>query len=183
MTREEAMEILEEVSDLDDSIYAYNQEYGIALRMAINALQGHETTLEKVANDYGLTVDGVSFALDQYQTVLCNITHNRMSKLGYYADDILRLVDNVQCEGCELMEEQKPRVMSVEDIKWLENGHVVWIEFSDGRLLPFIVEDGCLMRWRSLWRICEEAFHDEDYEARAWSSRPSDKLRGETPWN
>lgn len=47
MTREEAIEILEEVSDLDDSIYAYNHEYGIALRMAINALQGQEIQKEE----------------------------------------------------------------------------------------------------------------------------------------
>ena len=31
----------------------------------------HMKTLEQVAADYGLTPDGVSFALEQYQKVIC----------------------------------------------------------------------------------------------------------------
>ena len=72
--------------------------------------------------------------------------------------------------------------MTVNEISALDNGSVVWIEFTDGRLLPMIVEDGVLMRWRYLWRICEDAFCDEDYGARAWTSRPDEKRRAETPW-
>ena len=77
---------------------------------------------------------------------------------------------------------QEPRVMTVNEISALDNGSVVWIEFTDGRLLPMIVEDGVLMRWMYLWRICEDAFCDEDYRARAWTSRPDEKRRAETPW-
>ena len=78
-----------------------------ALEMAVDALKAHETNLEQLAEAYGLTVDGVQFALEQYQTVICEITHGRMSKLSYFADDILRLANDLQCEGCEL---QEPRV-------------------------------------------------------------------------
>ena len=38
-TREEAIEILEEVKELDDSIYQYNGKYLEALKMAIKALE------------------------------------------------------------------------------------------------------------------------------------------------
>jgi len=101
MTREDAAAILEEVKTNDDSMFAYNEPYMIAIDMAIDALKARETSLEKVASDYGLTVDGVRFALDQYQRVICEITHSRMSKLSYYADDILRLANDIQCDYCE----------------------------------------------------------------------------------
>lgn len=42
MTRHEAIEILEEVKMLDDSMFAYSQAYNDALEMAIEALQAQE---------------------------------------------------------------------------------------------------------------------------------------------
>lgn len=42
MTREEAVEILEEVKTLDDSMFAYAQAYNDALDMAIEALKAQE---------------------------------------------------------------------------------------------------------------------------------------------
>lgn len=74
----------------------------------IDLLKARVGGLEKVAADYGLTVDGVSFALEQYQTVISEITHGRMSKLSYYARDILSVANDVQCNGCELKEPQEP---------------------------------------------------------------------------
>ena len=58
--------------------------------------------LEELAEYYGLTPDGVQFALEQYQKVICDITHSRMSKLSYFADDILRVANDVQCDYCEM---------------------------------------------------------------------------------
>lgn len=104
MTRQEAIDILDEIETIDDSMVAYNKAYAEALNMAISALQAQETTIEKVAEDYGLTVDGVSFALEQYGKVIYDITNGMLSKLGYCAEDILRLANDVQCEGCELKE-------------------------------------------------------------------------------
>ena len=86
-------------------------------------------------------------------------------------------------DALALLKAQEPRVMTVSEIGALSNGDVVWVEFTDGRLLPMMVEDGCLMRWRFLWRICEDAFLDDDYKARAWTSRPTDEQRKATPWN
>ena len=82
-----------------------------------------------------------------------------------------------------LLKAQEARVMTVSEIGALANGDVVWVEFTDGRLLPMMVEDGCLMRWRFLWRICEDAFYDENYKARAWTSRPTEEQREKEPWN
>lgn len=90
--------------------------------------------------------------------------------------------DQIIVDALKLLKAQEPRVMTVNEISALDNGSVVWIEFTDGRLLPMIVEDGVLMRWRYLWRTCEDAFHDEDYKARAWTSRPTDEVRRATPW-
>ena len=81
-----------------------------------------------------------------------------------------------------LLKARMPRVMTVSEIGTLVNGDVVWVEFTDGRLLPMMVEDGCLMRWRFLWRICEYAFYDEDYKARAWTSCPTDEQREKVKW-
>ena len=43
MTREEAIDILEEVKELDDSIYQYNTKYLKALDVAIKALEQEPT--------------------------------------------------------------------------------------------------------------------------------------------
>ena len=43
MTNREAINLLEEVRVLDDSIYAYNKAYSEALEMALTALEAEET--------------------------------------------------------------------------------------------------------------------------------------------
>lgn len=123
MTREEAVAVLEEVKTNDDSMFAYSEPYMIALDMAIDALKARETSLEKVASDYGLTVGGVEFALQEYQTVICEITHSRMSKLTYYARDILSLANDLQCDGCELKDPQEPIKASIKDS---DGGNTHW---------------------------------------------------------
>lgn len=44
MTKHEAIEVLEEVKMLDDSMFAYSQVYNDALDMAIEALKAQEPT-------------------------------------------------------------------------------------------------------------------------------------------
>lgn len=58
-------------------------------------------SLRKIAREYGLTPDGVEFALKQYQRVICEITGSRMSKLSYYANDIISVANDYLCEGCD----------------------------------------------------------------------------------
>ena len=64
-------------------------------------------TLKKIADKYGLTKEGVDFALSQYQDVIYEITNGRMSKLCYYSTDILAVADACRCEGCEYLEREK----------------------------------------------------------------------------
>lgn len=109
ITREKAIEALEKAKGLDDQFYAYTPiHYLESINMAIEALKAQETPIERVASDYGLKVDGVRFALEQYQTVICEITRSRMSKLSYFANDIIQLANEMMCEGCELQEAQEP---------------------------------------------------------------------------
>ena len=86
-------------------------------------------------------------------------------------------------DALALLKAQEPRVMTVDDIKELDDGAVVWVEFSDGRLLPMVVDGGCLMRWQYIWRICDGMFYDDDYKSRAWTSRPTDKQRKAVKWD
>ena len=57
--------------------------------------------------DYEMEPEFIRFALRQYVTVMMTITGNRMSKLGYKAEDILRVMNDYYCEECreEIREE------------------------------------------------------------------------------
>lgn len=88
----------------------------------------------------------------------------------------------IAVEALALIRPKGAQIITVDEIKALEDGSVVWVEFSDGRLLPMLVEDGCLHRWLYSWRICDDVFYDEDYKARAWTSRPTDAQREATKW-
>ena len=63
-----------------------------------------DDTLEKVAEDFGLTAEGVRYALSQYQKILCEITHGMLSKLSYDANDVIRYAQDKWCETCEIAE-------------------------------------------------------------------------------
>ena len=51
MTKHEAIEVLEEVKMLDDSMFAYSQAYNDALNMAIEALKTQEPKMVHVTAD------------------------------------------------------------------------------------------------------------------------------------
>ena len=134
------------------------------------------TEIERVISDIELKVVAVLKAQERDLAYIHDNLHNMLkyTLLG-------RAV-----EGCEIGmtdSEKEPHVMTVSEIGALDNGCVVWVEFSDGQLLPMMVEDGCLMRWRYLWRICEDAFYDDDYRARAWTSRPTKEQMEATAWD
>ena len=62
-------------------------------------------TLEEVAERWGLTPEGVEFALQQYKTVICEITHGMLSKLTYDAKTVLDVAQERWCETCDLKNE------------------------------------------------------------------------------
>lgn len=62
--------------------------------------------LKKIAENHGLTKQGVDYALTQYQIVINEITHGMMSKLSYDAKDIIRVAQERWCDTCELKEQE-----------------------------------------------------------------------------
>lgn len=79
-------------------------------------------TLKKVAENHGLTKDGVDYALRQYQIIINEITHGMLSKLSYDAHDVLRYAQERWCDTCELKLPEDPdrvRVVRCRDcVEW-----------------------------------------------------------------
>lgn len=62
--------------------------------------------LKEIAENHGLTPEGVDYALTQYQIVICEITHGMLSKLSYDAKDIIRTAQERWCNTCDLKEQE-----------------------------------------------------------------------------
>lgn len=56
----------------------------------------------RLFRDYEMKPEDIRFSLEQYQIVIGNLTNGRMSKLNYYARDIISEVNDCFCDGCEL---------------------------------------------------------------------------------
>ncbi len=65
-------------------------------------------TIEEIADRWGLTPEGVDYALEQYVKVMCDITHGMLSKLTYDAEFVLQTAQERWCDTCELKEAQEP---------------------------------------------------------------------------
>ena len=50
-------------------------------------------SLKKLCNDYGLTPEGVRHAIETYQSIICEITGDRLSKLTYDKGVILEAAE------------------------------------------------------------------------------------------
>ena len=180
----DCLEILRDIDSLDLTKNERANLHGSilsAVEDAIALLKVRETPIEKTALDYGLTPDGIEFALQQYQKVICEITHSRMSKLSYYADDILRVANEVWCDYCEIKEAQEPRVMTSDEIDTLKNGEIVWYEQHgiDGDFISPMVANG-----RGFIGNADMGVNMcyLDNNERVWTSRPSDAQREATAW-
>ena len=97
-------------------------------------------TLEEVAENYGLTPEGVDYALKQYQIVLCEITHGVLSKLSYDAKDVIRIAQERWCDTCDLKErEEETETIRCEDCKfWRKNTEfcVLWSNVCLAQRVP-----------------------------------------------
>lgn len=71
--------------------------------------------LKEIAENHGLTPEGVDYALTQYQIVICEITHGMMSKPSYDARDIIRTAQERWCDTCDLKEQGVGSWISVKD--------------------------------------------------------------------
>lgn len=75
-------------------------------------------TLESICEKYGLTEEGVDYALSQYGTVICEITKGLLSKLTYSAEYIIQTAQERWCDTCDLKDiEAEP----------VRHGHWIWI--------------------------------------------------------
>lgn len=81
-------------------------------------------TLKQVAENHGLTPDGVDYALRQYQIILCEITGGMLSKLSYDAHDVLTYAQDRWCEKCDLKAQEpvEPEKLTVLDYGSMESG-------------------------------------------------------------
>ena len=131
MTIERAIEILDPEHRVPCDSLKTVQE---ACRMGVEAL--------RVAENHGLTIEGLDYALRQYQIVICEITHGMMSKLTYDAKDIIRIAQDRWCDTCDLKETIPLTGDEAESIISFIKGH----ERED---IPDEVWDICM-------RLCDE---------------------------
>lgn len=73
----------------------------------------HNNFLKKICADFGLTPAGIEYALQQYQTVICELTNSRLSKLTYSASIVCQEAYN--CFEDDFKENNKPEWISVKD--------------------------------------------------------------------
>lgn len=187
--REKVIEKLEEAMMLSEAANECKVTLGYGVVEDILALlKAQETNLEKVADDYGLTIDGVAFALEQYQTIICEITHGMMSKLTYRAHDVLQTAQERWCDICELKEAQEPHIMTLEElVAWQKQPIMardpIYVEYREGK--GFGAPHWAMDNFGFNVASCRDNYRAGVYGIllRCWTSRPDEKRRAETPWN
>ena len=183
--------------------------YGLCLECPYNAAPGtddysgcfqlHKDAAElfefikKICDDHGLTADGIGFAMSQYQHVISEITGGLLSKLTYKADYILDTVRERWCEGCDLKEEQVPRVLALEEVLegsgggWAED----WLEAceEDGTPEERVLRQVAWCRGCVIDGTCSSLdadrlreFYLRKYGTRIWTGLPTDEQRMAEPW-
>ena len=91
--------------------------------------------LKEIAENHGLTPEGVDYALTQYQIVICEITHGMLSKLSYDAKYIIRTAQERWCDTCDLKEPVEPKLVGVNTWTCGECGALIgWEDFTQSGL-------------------------------------------------
>ena len=88
MTREEAVEILEEVKTLDDSMFAYSQAYNDALDMAIEALKAQEPRVMTWQEVIGAAIECKPLYIEVKDSVDKEPGDDRCAMVTQYKDSI-----------------------------------------------------------------------------------------------
>lgn len=55
----------------------------------------------RLFRDSEMTPEDIRFSLTQYLTVMEELTGSRMTKLNYYARDVISVVNDYFCDNCE----------------------------------------------------------------------------------
>lgn len=62
----------------------------------------------KLFREYEMSPEDIRFSLENYRIVIYSLTNGRMSKLNYYASDIISEVNDCFCDGCYKLDEPTP---------------------------------------------------------------------------
>jgi len=106
--------------------------------------------LKKIAENHGLTPEGVDYALTQYQIVICEITHGMMSKLSYDAKDIIRMAQERWCDTCDLKEQEavEPDAsLMIPDLYYCGNCKTELLDTGAGYRPKYCPECGRKVKW------------------------------------
>ena len=143
-------------------------------------------SLKAICDDYGLTPEGVRYALKQYQRVVVELTNSRFSKLTYPADLIINTAIDCFQEDArrEAEEAHAARIMTFDEVI-RSTVDPVYLQDNDGEeywLMYFgFLKDIYLGRDKD-GRIRD--FRKETYGKtwRCWTKRPNDK-QWEMKWD
>ena len=144
--------------------------------------------LKSICDDFGLTPDGVRYALEQYQRVVTELTGGRFSKLTY---DAALIIDEVEACRADLCGEcdMQARLMTLEEA---QGADYCWFEsYMTGVAQPASVQISAELwhgKHTSDIEFCGWSTHfvlDEEYGKawRCWTTRPTDEQREAAKWN
>lgn len=142
-------------------------------------------TLKQIAENYGLTPEGVVYALRQYQIVMTEITHGMLSKLSYDAHDVLRYAQERWCDTCDLKAEQESKVMTPEEAKSIKSFERVWLEirFLESIYHVKILQFNKSPAFEQIDRPIGASWKDYQSSWRLWTNEPTDEQREAAKWN
>lgn len=114
-------------------------------------------TLKKVAENHGLTKEGVDYALSQYQIIISEITYGMLSKLSYDAHDVLAYAQDRWCETCELKQPAVEAVPLDKLCECLVRKRIGFVDEVDGKWMTGELTKGA---WAALIREWMEELDD-----------------------
>ena len=142
-------------------------------------------SLKSICRDYGLSSEGVRYALEQYQKVIFEITDGLLSKLTYDADTIINKA--YECYERAFENYNEPRVMTLEEVKAFDWEYCYLEEERlPGKEYRAVCGDYALtcITWPCVTSMRIQ-HGDESYgrKWRCWTAKPTDEQRGAVKWD
>ena len=151
MTKAEAIEILQRfkervvTDDLETTCRVERENE--AIDIAVACIEDSTDRICEIAEKYGLTQEGVDYALEQYQNVIVEITDGFFSKLTYDARTICNKA--YECYEAAFLEDRKFAVESAPIVTFEKK----WISVQDrmpkkdGQYLVALATGGVTSAW------------------------------------
>ena len=91
-------------------------------------------------------------------------------------------------DAIELLEAQKPQVMTLKEVVAAKQGTVVWLEDVDkseviAGLVDMAFAKAKEISFQLVWRTFLAGFDDYGTRWRCWTARPTEAEREAVPWN